>query len=177
MPSEPMSRAMLFEGLFIKGLRADATLTGLLLAEGVDLRHLRMEYPVRVLNRCVDVTCGYLYPDLPIEEARARLGRIFVRGFSEMLLGKVVVVSLPLLGPVRYLKRFPDHVRMDSSPLRVLPVQVGERAFRMEFRNEVQVTSGFMTGVLLEGMTLARAEATITAERHSPMSFDLHITW
>lgn len=177
MPSEAMTGGMIFESLFVKGLHADGVLADLLLAEGVDVRALKMEYPIRVLNRCVDAACGHLYPDMPIEDARRHLGRVFVQGFGQMLLGRVVLVALPVLGPVRYLKRLPDHLRMDSSPLRVMPVQVGERAFRMEFRNEVQVTPDFMSGVLLEALRLTRTEATITIERHSPLSFDLHITW
>jgi uncharacterized protein (TIGR02265 family) len=177
MPSEPMTRATVFDCLFIKGLRADGALAELLRAEGVELRSLNAEYPIRVLNRCVDATCAHLYPDLELEDARLRLGRSFVQGFVQTLLGKAVAVGLPMLGPVRYLKRFPDNVLMDDSPLRVSLVQLGERTFRMEFRNEFQVLSGFMSGVLLEWLKLARAEATITTERHSPMSFDLHISW
>lgn len=177
MRSEPMTRAMVFESLFVQGLRADGMLADLLRAEGVDVRNLKMEYPSRVLTQCVDVACAYLYPDLPLADARLRMGRIFVQGFIQTLLGRVVAVGMPMLGPVRYLKRFPDHLRMDSSPVRVMPVQVGERAFRMEFRNEVQVPPEFISGILLEGLKLARAEATITAEPLSPMSFDLHITW
>ncbi|MFP2907598.1 DUF2378 family protein [Pyxidicoccus sp. 3LFB2] len=177
MPSEPMTRANVFEDLYLRGLHADGALANLLRAEGVELRSLDAEYPIRVVNRCLDVTCEYLYPDLPIEDARLRLGRIFVQGFVQTLMGRVVAAGLPMLGPVRYLKRFPDHVLMDGSPLRVTLVELGERTFRMEFRNEFQVQSGFMSGVLLEWLKLARAEATITTERHSPMSFDLHITW
>ncbi len=168
---------MVFECLFLKGLNADGALAGLLRAEGVDVHSLEREYPIRVLNRCVDVTCAHLYPDLPIEDARLRLGRSFVQGFVQTLMGRVVAAGLPMLGPVRYLKRFPDHVLLDDSPLKVALVQLGERTFRMEFRNDFQVMSGFMSGVLLEWLKLARAEATITSERHSPMSFDLHITW
>jgi uncharacterized protein (TIGR02265 family) len=177
MPSEPMTRSPVFDFLFIKGLRADGALVELLRAEGVELRSLKPEYPIGVLNRCVDATCALLHPDLELEDARLRLGRIFVQGFVQSLMGKVVAAGLPLLGPVRYLKRFPDHVLMDGSPLRVQLVQLGERTFRMEFRNEFHVLSGFMSGVLLEWLKLARAEATITTERHSPMSFDLHISW
>ncbi|MBZ4418069.1 DUF2378 family protein [Myxococcus sp. RHST-1-4] len=168
---------MIFESLFVQGLRADGAFAEALLAEGVDVRALKLEYPMRVLNRCVDLARQHLYPDLPEEAAQRHLGRVFVQGFTQTLLGRVVVVGMPMLGPVRYLKRFPDHLRLDSSPLRVLPVQVGERAFRMEFRNEALVRPDFLAGVLLEGLKLARAEAAITVERHSLLSFDLHITW
>ncbi len=177
MSSEPMSRATVFECLFVRGLNADGALAELLLAEGVNLRDLEREYPIRVLNRCLDLTCAQLYPDLPVEDARERLGRAFVQGFVTTLMGRAVAAGLPLLGPVRYLRRFPDHVRLDDSPLRVTLVQLGERSFRMEFRNDFQVMSGFMSGVLLEWLKLTRVEATIATERQSPMSFDLHITW
>jgi uncharacterized protein (TIGR02265 family) len=172
-----MTRAMLFESLFIHGLRADAALAAQLRAEGVDLAALKLEYPVRVFNRCVERAGAHVYPGLPVEEARRQLGRVFIEGFAQTLLGKVVAVGMPLLGPVRYLKRFQDHLHMDSSPLRVTPVQLSERAFRMEFRNGVEVTPHFMAGLLEAGLRFTRTEARVVAEELSPMSFDLHITW
>lgn len=175
--SEPMTRAMLFESLFIHGLKAEGALVEVLRAEGVDLRALKLEYPMRVFNRCVDRAGAHVYPGLPAEAARRQLGRVFIQGFAQTLLGKVVAVGMPLLGPVRYLKRFQDHLHMDSSPLRVTPVQVGERAFRMEFRNGVEATPDFMAGLLEEGLRYTRTEARIVPERLGPMSFDLHITW
>jgi uncharacterized protein (TIGR02265 family) len=177
MSSEPMTRAETFDCLFVRGLKADRALSELLMVEGVDLRDLKREYPIRVMNRCVDVTCAHLFPDLPREEARQRLGRTFVQGFITTLLGRAVAAGLPLLGPVRFLKRLPDRLRMDSTPMKVTLVELGERSFRMEFRNEYPVMAGFMSGVILEWLKLTRAEATLTAEHHSPMSFDLHIRW
>ena len=129
------------------------------------LQSLESEYPIRVLNRCVDVTCAHLYPDLEIEDARLRLGRSFVQGFVTTLLGRAVAVGLPMLGPVRYIKRFPDHVLMDGSPLRVTLVQLGERTFRMEFRNEFLVLSGFMAGLLLEWLKFHAFGAQQARER------------
>ncbi|NMO19767.1 DUF2378 family protein [Pyxidicoccus fallax] len=172
-----MVRAVMFEALFLHGVRATEALEEAMRAEGVDLRALKPEYPWVTYNRCVDLTWKHLFPDLSAEQGRRELGRAFVRGFTRTLLGGAVVAGQPVLGPARYLKRFPDHLRLDSSRLRVTPIQVGERAFRMEFRNEIPVTPDFMVGVLEEGLRLTRTEANFTVERHSPMSFDLHIAW
>ena len=68
------------------------------------------------------------------------------------MLGRVVSVSLPLLGPARFLKKFPEHLRFDSSPIIVNAVQVSERQFRMEFRTGVGLSPYFLRGLLEEAL-------------------------
>jgi uncharacterized protein (TIGR02265 family) len=88
-----------------------------------------------------------------------------------------VTVTVPLLGPVRFLKKFPEHLRFDSSPILVNSVQVGERQFRLEFRTGVGLSPYFLRGILEASLRMTRVSPSIRVVQQSPISFDLHITW
>jgi uncharacterized protein (TIGR02265 family) len=172
-----MTRANLFEGLLVHGLPRNEAFEQEMRQAGFDRDDLLPQYPLRLFRQCLDIACRHFYPGLTVEEGRKRLGQHFVQGFSQTVLGRVVGVSLPLLGPVRFLKKFPEHLRFDSSPILVNSVQMGERQFRMEFRTGVGLSPHFLRGILEESLRLTRANPAIRVVQSSPISFDLHITW
>lgn len=172
-----MTRAILFEGLFVHGLPRNEAFEEEMREAGFDREDLLPRYPLRLFRQCLDIACKHFYPGLPVEEGRRRLGQQFVQGFSQTVLGRVVAVSVPLQGPVRFLKRFPEHLRFDSSPIFVNAVQLGERQFRLEFRTGVGLSPYFLRGILEEGLRMARVEPSFRVVQRSPLSFDLHIAW
>lgn len=174
---EPLTRAILFEGLFVHGLPRNEALEEEMREAGFDRDDLLPQYPLRLFRQCLDIACRHFYPGLTVEEGRRRLGHHFVKGFCQTVLGRVVSVSVPLLGPVRFLKKFPEHLRFDSSPILVNVVQLGEQQFRMEFRTGVGLSPHFLRGILEEGLRMARCNPSIRVTQQSPISFDLHITW
>jgi uncharacterized protein (TIGR02265 family) len=174
---EPMTRAILFEGLFVHGLPRNEPFEAEMRGAGFDRDDLLPQYPLRLFRQGLDIAGKHFYPGLTVEEGRRRLGQLFVQGFGQTVLGRVVSVSVPLLGPVRFLKKFPEHLRFDSSPIVVNAVQVSERQFRMEFRTGVGLSPYFLRGVLEEGLKMARVTPAIRVAQTSPISFDLHITW
>jgi uncharacterized protein (TIGR02265 family) len=174
---EPMTRAILFEGLFVHGLPRDEAFEAELHEAGFDRDDLLPQYPLRLFRQCLDIACRHFYPGLTVEEGRRRLGQQFAQGFLQTVLGRVVSVSLPLLGPARFLKKFPEHLRFDSSPIVVNTVQVSERQFRLEFRTGVGLSPYFLRGLLEEGLRMTRVSPNVRVTQNSPISFDLHITW
>jgi uncharacterized protein (TIGR02265 family) len=174
---EPLTRAILFEGLFVHGLPRNEVFEAELREAGFEREDLLPQYPLRLFRQCLDIACRHFYPGLTVEEGRRRLGQQFAQGFAQTVLGRVVSVSLPLLGPVRFLKKFPEHVRFDSSPILVNTVQVAERQFRLEFRTGVGLSPHFLRGLLEEGLRMTNATPSIRVTQASPVSFDLHITW
>lgn len=177
LPVEPMTRAILFEGLFVHGLARNEPFEAEMREVGFDRDDLLPQYPLKLFRQCLDIACKHFYPGLTVEEGRRRLGQQFVQGFAQTVLGRVVAVSVPLLGPVRFLKKFPEHLRFDSSPIVVNAVQVSERQFRMEFRTGVGLSPYFLCGLLEEGLRMTRVTPVIRVVLTSPISFDLHITW
>jgi uncharacterized protein (TIGR02265 family) len=174
---EPMTRAILFEGLFVHGLPRNEAFEQEMREAGFDRDDLLPQYPLRLFRQCLDIACRHFYPGLTVEEGRRRLGQQFVQGFSQTVLGRVVSVTLPLLGPARFLKKFPEHLRFDSSPILVSSVQMGERQFRMDFRTGVGLSPHFLRGILEESLRATRVNPAIRVVQNSPISFDLHITW
>jgi len=174
---EPMTRAILFEGLFVHGLPRNEAFEAELREAGFDRDDLLPQYPLRLFRQCLDIACRHFYPGFAVEEGRRRLGQQFAQGFAQTVLGRVVSVSLPLLGPVRFLKKFPEHLRFDSSPILAHVVQVAERQVRMEFRTGVGLSPYFLRGLLEECLRMTRATPTVRVTQNSPISFDLHITW
>jgi uncharacterized protein (TIGR02265 family) len=172
-----MTRAILFEGLFVHGLPRDEAFEAELRETGFDRDDLLPQYPLSVFRQCLDIACRHFYPGLTVEEGRRRLGQQFVQGFGQTVLGRVVTVTVPLLGPVRFLKKFPEHLRFDSSPILVNSVQVGERQFRLEFRTGVGLSPYFLRGILEASLRMTRVSPSIRVVQQSPISFDLHITW
>ncbi len=177
LPIDPMTRSILFEGLFVHGLPRNEAFEAALRQAGFDRDDLLPQYPLRLFRQCMDIACRHFYPGLPIEEGRRRLGHHFIQGFGRTVLGGSVVVGLPMMGPVRFLKKFPEHLRFDTSPLSVKAVELSEREFRLEFRTGVDVAPFFLRGIVEESLRLTRVTPTIRVTKGTPFSFDLHITW
>jgi len=174
---EPMTRSILFEGLFVHGVKRDSYFEAELRKVGFDRDDLLPQYPMSLFRKCLDIACRCFYPGLTVEEGRRRLGHQFVQGFARTVLGGAVSAGVPLVGPVRFLKKFPEHLRFDTSPISVNAVQVNERQFRLDFRASVDLSPFFLQGVVEEGLRLTRVVPSIRVVRHSPISFTLHVTW
>jgi uncharacterized protein (TIGR02265 family) len=174
---EPMTRSILFEGLFVHGVARDSYFEAELRRVGFDRDDLLPQYPMSLFRKCLDIACRCFYPGLTREEGRRRLGRQFVQGFARTVLGGAVSAGIPMVGPVRFLKKFPEHLRFDTSPISVSSVQVNERQFRLDFRASVDVSPFFLQGVIEEGLRLTRAAPSLRVVRHSPVSFTMHVSW
>jgi uncharacterized protein (TIGR02265 family) len=172
--TEPVP-AFAFEGLFIRGLEADASLRKALRDVGVDLERLEVNYPNAVFLRCLEVAHKHLYPGRSADEAYAAFGLAFTRGIQSTMLGRVIARFIPLLGPEGYLKRFPSHMKMVSRA-QVTAEKTGERAYRIELRGTHMVPA-FYAGVLEGGLRFAKAEPTVSARSLGPDSFELLVRW
>jgi uncharacterized protein (TIGR02265 family) len=178
LPPDSRTKSFVLESLF-RGLQVQGRFLDELREAGYDPFHPQASYSAQVMRRCLDVAHRHLFPTATKAEGRRQLGRMFVQGFAETSLGKVVIAGLPLLGPMRYLRRFPEHVKMDTrAGGRVTAVQLDERRFRMEFRDDPFLTPDFMTGVLEEGVRRTGVEPTLSAVSHGERgSFDLLVSW
>lgn len=178
LPPEARTKAFVLESLF-RGIQLQGPSLDELRAAGYDPFRPEPSYTTQVMRRCLDLAQRRLFATATKAEGRRQLGRRFVQGFAETQLGKMVVSGLPLIGPMRCLRRFPEHVKLDArAAARITPVQLDARSFRMEFRDDPFLAPDFMSGVLEEGLRLAGAQPTLhTVAVHGPGSFDLLATW
>jgi uncharacterized protein (TIGR02265 family) len=85
-------------------------------AIGFDLaRPLLPAYPVEQWLQLMRLAAELHAPEQPIDEALTSLGRQFVAGYGETMLGKMLLVVLRMVGPRRALERFSHHLSTGSN--------------------------------------------------------------
>ncbi len=166
----------LFEGLFGRGLTVDATLDGVLRQHGYDTKKLLDRYPGPVFAACVEAARAHLHGDVPVEEGLRALGRAFVGGFRQTILGAVATTALPILGPARFLPRVPGRfatVRPDAS----VSVEVtSPSTARLTFVDPLPL-GGFFAGVIEGALRLAKAPSPQIVLVTQPGGYRLEVSW
>jgi uncharacterized protein (TIGR02265 family) len=175
--SHRVTQGSFFEGLFVRGLGAEGPLAEGLRAVGVDVRRLQPSYPIEVWNKALEVAWKQRYPHLERESAYHELGRQLGQGFIRTLLGKVVDASLPLLGPERFIQRIPSLSRLDTFEYQVQVERLGERRYRISYREDPDAKPDFMAGLFEEGLRRTGVEPTVAVTWREPGGFDLELRW
>jgi uncharacterized protein (TIGR02265 family) len=105
--------ASMFEGLYLRALRVEpaSAFAAELAGAGYDLGAPRARYDIGVWAACLDVAAARLYPELPRYEAWRRLGRTFISGYFETLIGRAIAAVLPWMYPERFVERVPQFLR------------------------------------------------------------------
>jgi uncharacterized protein (TIGR02265 family) len=172
-----VTQGSFFEGLFVRALEADGALADALHTVGVDVRQLQASYPIEVWNEALEVVWRQRFPQLEREAAYRELGRQLALGFTRTLVGKVVDVSLPLLGPDRFIQRIPSLSRLDTFEYQVQVAQLGERHYRVAYREDPDAKPDFMAGLFEEGLRRTGIVPTVTVTHREPHGFHLEMRW
>jgi len=179
--SRPLSgrvtQGSFFEGLFVRALEAQGALADALRTVGVDVRRLQSSYPIEVWNEALELTWRHSFAHLAREAAYRELGRRLAIGFSRTLVGKVVDMSLPLLGPERFIQHIPSLSRLDSFEYKVEVARLGERHYRVCYREDPDAKPDFMAGLFEEGLRKTGIAPTVGVTRREPQGFDLELRW
>lgn len=109
-PKSSVALHSMFEGLFNRALHVEGALKEQLRAAGFDLDRPEARYPVEVWERCVDLACAHRFPGVPRGEAWRRMGRIFIEGYFNTLVGKIIATALPFLGPKSFVDKSPRFI-------------------------------------------------------------------
>jgi uncharacterized protein (TIGR02265 family) len=172
-----VTQGTFFEGLFVRALGAEGALADALRTVGVDVRRLQPSYPIEVWNEALEVTWRQRYPHLERESAYRELGRQMAYGFIRTLAGKVVDVSLPLLGPERFVMRIPSLSRLDTFDYQVEVVPLRERCYRVSYRHDSDAKPDFMAGLFEVALRRTGAEPVVKVTLREPTGFDLELSW
>jgi uncharacterized protein (TIGR02265 family) len=78
---------------------------------GLDFDHLQPAYPLQTWEQTVRVVARALFPEAAPEEGWHRLGREFVPGYSETLLGRAILGMAKVVGPRRFMERIGRNLR------------------------------------------------------------------
>ncbi len=172
-----VTQGSFFEGLFVRALRAEGAFAEALRAVGVDVRRLQPTYPIEVWNEALEVAWKQRLAHLSREEAYRELGRKMAQGFTRTLVGKVVDVSLPLLGPERFVQRIPSLHKLDSFDYQVQAERLGERHFRVKYREDPDAKPDFMAGLFEVGLQRTGVDPQVEVTHRESRGFDLDLRW
>lgn len=173
-----MTQGSFFVGLFEKGLRVqDGPLADALRDVGYDLHRPRGEYPITVWNEALQVAWKHLWPEKSYEQAYRDFGRRFFDGFAQTLVGSVLAIGLPVLGPERFLKRLPQYMKVDTYSYRVEAQEQGPRHWMLVFRNDPDAKPDFIAGLVESCMLRMGTQATVDVTLREPTNFDLTVRW
>ncbi len=172
-----VTQGSFFEGLFVRALGAEGAFAEALRTVGVDVRRLQAGYPIEVWNDALEVAWKQCFAHLEKEEAYRELGRQLAHGFSRTLVGKVVDVSLPLLGPDRFVQRIPSLSRLDSFEYKVEVARLGERHYRVSYREDPDAKPDFMAGLFEVGLRKTGIVPVVEVTMREPTGFDLEMRW
>jgi uncharacterized protein (TIGR02265 family) len=185
LPAAPVARQPLaegtfqqsvFEGLFIHTLKAEGPLADLLRKEGYDLDHQQAVYPARVWRACLEAACRHLHPELPLQEAMQRLGTRFLDGFFSTIAGKLLSVTLPLVGPSVIMRRLPRFFAMGATGVGVSVQQEADRVWRVRVDTAVPVAD-FDAGVIASALTHAGVKPYVSVVARNAQGHALQVRW
>ncbi|MFL5318758.1 MAG: DUF2378 family protein [Myxococcaceae bacterium] len=145
---------------------------------GLDLdKPLLPGYPAELLPKWLQIAAEELHPHLPTSEAYREIGRQFVRGWQETLIGKAAAGVLRVIGPRRALHRVNSAFRTGDNFVETQAEDLGPTKVRMRF-NEVSGAPDYYAGVLHEGGVLTRAKnPRVTVESHDRPGAVLIVEW
>lgn len=172
-----ITQGSFFEGLFVRALAAEGAFADALRTVGVDVRRLQPRYSIEVWNEALEVAWKHRFPHLDREAAYRELGRELAYGFTRTLVGKVVDVSLPLLGPERFIQRIPSLSRLDSFEYHVKVERLGERRFRVSYWEDPDAKPDFMAGLFEVGLSKTGVEPVVVVTMRGPTGFELEVSW
>jgi len=177
--TEPTIEAALFEGMFVRALRPEPSFVVELKELGFDLARIQPRYPVSVWRNALEAARRRLFGERPEERGYRALGNLFVEGYFETIIGKILSVPLSLVSADRVIQRIPRTWKTARSDIRVdPPVKESPTRWRVHFQDPNPIP-GFFAGVV-EGAsrrTTLRSSANVDIEKADGSGFDLVIWW
>ena len=153
--TEKLIFAQTFEGL-LRSLGGNLTpqLSAGLRQRGLDLSvSLRPAYPLRVWIEVLSFVARELHPGLAPDTAVAAVGRTFMDGYGETMVGRAMMAMMRLIGPRRTLERVTRQFRTGNNFSETKLSLVGATEYHL-WVNEVQL-AGWYVGILSRGLELA----------------------
>ena len=171
--------AALFEGMFVRAMRPDPPFAAELKELGFDLGKMQPRYSMRVWRNSLNAARRRLFNERSEEKGYRALGNLFVEGYFETIIGKVLAIPFSLVPVEKVIERMPKTWHTARADLQLdPPVKEGPQRWRVTFHDAFPMPD-FIAGVV-EGAsrrTRLKQGATVDIERLGPQGFDLVIWW
>ncbi len=181
MSPPPAARSMthhaVFEGMFHRALHPTGAFAEALRGAGYDLERPLPRYPTHVWHACLEVARRHAFGELPEAEGYRRMGHRFIEGWFETIIGRLIAVGLPLLGPERSLQRMPRSWSAAQPDLKMDLRKVAERHWLVTLR-EHGVLPDFCAGILEASARRAGVpKLSVTVSERGPEHCVLDVRW
>lgn len=142
---------------------------------GVDMeKPLQVAYPLGHHHAILARVRQLLYPTLSDDEAFFRLGRGFIERYSSTMIGRALLMMLPVLGPRRVLGRLTQSFRSATNYVEASAEEVSARHFLVRVRPVKY--PGFYRGLLTAGLEVSGAkglEVKVLGRDQDEITFEL----
>lgn len=152
-----IAKHSMFDGLFTVALQPTGAFRDDLKAQGFDLAAPRAEYPLKVWHDCLDVAAAHVHPTETRERAWELLGRRFIEGYLETLVGKVIAIALPFLSVKSFVQRSPRFMSTGLVGAETHLEWLSDKSARITMPNVPHPSGHLLKGVV--GVCLERLDA------------------
>lgn len=166
--------ASTFEAMFTQVLHPTGAFADALREIGFDVDRIEPRYTSPTWYAALKVARSHVHPDLPPDEGFRALGRAFIEGYYETLLGKVITAAMPLVGLARTIERLP-RIWKSSQPTIVTTItklETGRWHFSL---SDPGLIPDFIAGVLEGGAAPTGKKVSIEVVEAHPTSCVLEI--
>lgn len=146
-------------------------------ARGIDASvALLPAYPQQVFTDVVSWLAKELHPHLELDQAIASLGRGFMDGYGETMVGRAMLAMIRLIGPRRTLERVTRQFRTGNNYSDTRLTQRSATEYDL-WVNEVSMV-GWYLGILSRGVELAGAKGVeVRLVSHDSAGAIFRISW
>lgn len=148
------------EGLWLKAIADWITpsLRASLKTQGIDLdKPLLPGYPAQVVARCLKITATALFPGQDEDTALREVGRLFLLGYQQTLIGRAVIQVLRLIGPRRSLERMQTNFR-SVNYIKTRFTSLGPTSGEL-WINHVDEVPAYFAGIIQQGGSFSGAKS------------------
>lgn len=154
------------ESLFLKGVGSRMTPRCYERVKeiGIDLQgKLKAYYPRQMYYACARAVANELFPLVSEDVAMFELGRAFMKGFEETMIGRAMLSAVRLMGPRRALRKMTQTFRSSNNYLTTELREIAPGHAELTL-SETSGSPGYFHGVLYSGLVTAGAK-NLTFER------------
>jgi uncharacterized protein (TIGR02265 family) len=164
------------EGLFVRGLKPTGAFAEELRGVGLDLQRLEPTYPLSIWYAALRVARRHVAGHLDEEAGWRLLGDRFIAGFFDTLVGKLLAVGVPLLGPDKTLQRIARSWSTAQPTMRAEPVKEAEGRWRVTLHQQ-GVLPDFCAGILQSALVRANVQPQVDVLERGPGRCVLQVRW
>lgn len=164
------------EGLFARALKPTGEFAEELKRVGVDVQRLEPTYPLTAWYAALRIARRRVAGHLPEDQAFRLLGDKLIVGFFDTLVGKMVSVGMPLLGPDQTLQRIARMWRTGQPSLSMETVKEAEGRWRLTL-HQVGVIPDFCAGIMQSGLARTGVQVTVTVLSRGQDTCVLQASW